>query len=77
MHLGCCTCSSHSTIMKKLVMSLIGIVLFVAGYQLTRRQVEYTTAQSALTNKTSYVATPVLPSADLKTSVSFRLVKPS
>ena len=56
-------------------MSIIGITLFVAGYQLTRRQVEYTTAQSALINKTSYVATPVPPPADLKTSVAYRLVK--
>ena len=63
--------------MKKLVMSIIGIALFVAGYQHTRRQVEYTTAQSALTNKMTYVEASVPPAATLRNSVAFRLIKPS
>ena len=67
----------HQYVMKKVVMSIIGISLFVAGYQHTRRQVEYTTAQSALTNKTNYVEASASQSANLRNSVAFRLIKPS
>ncbi len=63
--------------MKKIVMSVIGIALFVAGYRHTRRQVEYTTAQSAFTNRTTYVEAGAPPSANLRSSVAFRLIRPS
>lgn len=63
--------------MKKVFMSIVGIALFVAGYQLTRRQTQYTIEQSITTNGASYVATPVSTSASLKSSVAFRLVNPS
>lgn len=58
-------------------MLLIGIALFVAGYQHIRRQKEYATAQSALGNTTTFAETPAPLSVDPKKSVAFRLVKPS
>lgn len=61
--------------MKKIIMSLIGITLFVAGYQHTRRQAEYVTAQSALTNANTYGATSTSTTANLKSSLPFRLMK--
>lgn len=63
--------------MKKFIMSLIGMMLFVAGYQHTRRQAEYMAAQPALTNGPAYAAPPASMSVSLKTSVAFRLIKPS
>ena len=63
--------------MKKLLMPVIGIGLFVAGYQHTRRQTEYITAQAALANKPAYVAAPVSAPVMLKNSLAFRLMNPS
>jgi hypothetical protein len=70
-------CAITQHVMKKLIMSLIGITLFVAAYQVTRRQTEYTNAQSAITKQPSYVITPTSASADVKNTLAFRLIKPS
>lgn len=63
--------------MKKLFMAVIGISLFVAGYQHTRRQNEYIMAQSALTTGNTYVDTPRPTPASVKSSMAFRFIKPS
>lgn len=64
--------------MKKTIMAVIGITLFVAAYQVTRRQAEYITAQSTITTTPAYVVTPApSPSASAKNSVAYRFIKPS
>ncbi|WP_461052416.1 hypothetical protein [Spirosoma arcticum] len=63
--------------MKKVGMLIIGIALFVAGYQHIRRQKEYITAQSARGSTTTYAETPPPTSASPKRSLAFRLIKPS
>lgn len=64
--------------MKKLIMPMIGISLFVAAYQHTRRQAEYIAARSASANRTSYILqTPASATASLKGSAAFKLTKPS
>jgi hypothetical protein len=64
--------------MKKTIMAVIGMTLFVAAYQISRRQTEYLTAQSTITTTDTYVAAPPTPlPASVKSSLAFRLVKPS
>ncbi|MBC3783628.1 hypothetical protein [Spirosoma utsteinense] len=64
--------------MKKAITAVIGIILFVAAYQVTRRQAEYITAQSTITTTPAYVAQPAPSlSASAKNSLAFRFIKPS
>ncbi|QJW92083.1 hypothetical protein HNV11_23255 [Spirosoma taeanense] len=62
--------------MRKVVMLVIGVTLFITGYHQTRRQTEYVTAKSAITTPT--YTTPTTVSAEMKKSPAFRfVVKPS
>jgi hypothetical protein len=62
--------------MKKVIMVVIGSLLFVAGYNYTRRQAEYAASQSTLV-KPTLTKTPVilpfkvLPTFVLQTDRSF------
>ncbi|WP_461100855.1 hypothetical protein [Spirosoma koreense] len=45
--------------MKRIIMVILGTLLFIAGYSYTRRQAEYAATQSALT-KPAYAKAPVV-----------------
>lgn len=63
--------------MKKIVGTIIGISLFVAGYYQTRRQAVYTSAQTTTTQEIIYATTPASGSATVKPIFASRLIKPS
>lgn len=57
-------------------MNVIGIALFVAGYQQTRRQADYITTQ-AVPVKAIYTTKSVSLPAKIKHTFAFRLAKPA
>lgn len=63
--------------MKKIVGTIIGISLFVTGYQQTRRQAVYISTQTTATENVIYATTPASGSATVKPIFAYRLIKPS
>lgn len=68
--------TSIKNVMRKMAMIVVGVTLFVAGYQQIHRQNEYATAKSTTTTS-GYTPTSTTVPDDIKQTVAFRLVKAS
>lgn len=68
--------SSIKNVMRKMAMIVVGVTLFVAGYQQIHRQNEYATAK-ATAPAPGYTPTSTSVPDNIKQTVAFRLVKAS